>query len=54
LLPLVLSGNGDPLEVLHGLANGVDFFECEFPFRLAQNGLAWHYTAPPSAEELRV
>ncbi|KRX05649.1 tRNA-guanine(15) transglycosylase-like protein [Pseudocohnilembus persalinus] len=38
LLSLVLSGQGSPVDILHGLAHNMDYFEVEYPFRMAEYG----------------
>ena len=34
---LVLHGKGEPIDVLHGLSLGIDCFEVDYPFYLAEN-----------------
>jgi tRNA-guanine family transglycosylase len=42
--PLVLSSFGEPCDVLHALQFGINSFEVEYPFALAEKGLASLYT----------
>lgn len=37
---VVLSCTGNPLQIIEGVINGVDLFETQYPFILAQEGLA--------------
>lgn len=39
--PRYLMGVGDPLDLLHGVARGVDMFDCVLPTRLARHGAAF-------------
>ncbi len=36
--PRYLMGIGDPLDILHGVKNGIDLFDCVMPTRTARNG----------------
>ncbi len=36
--PRYLMGVGSPVDVLNGIARGVDMFDCSFPTRIARNG----------------
>jgi len=46
--PRHLLGIGEPLDLILGIENGIDTFDCVAPTRLARNGCAYVY---PSAEE---
>lgn len=35
----VLSSLGSPLDILLGIANEIDYFELELPFKLAERGV---------------
>lgn len=36
----MLSSLGAPIDILLGILNGIDFFELEYPFKLAEKGIA--------------
>lgn len=40
LLNIVLSGPGNPVDIMHALQFGVDYFEVEYPFKFSELGLA--------------
>jgi queuine tRNA-ribosyltransferase len=46
--PRHLLGIGEPLDLILGIENGIDTFDCVAPTRLARNGCAYVY---PSVEE---
>ena len=39
--PRYLMSVGDPVDLLHGVARGVDMFDCVLPTRLARHGAAF-------------
>jgi queuine tRNA-ribosyltransferase subunit QTRTD1 len=38
---VVLHSKGEPVDILHGLSLGIDCFEVDYPFHLAEEGLAF-------------
>jgi queuine tRNA-ribosyltransferase len=45
-LPRYLMGVGKPLDILHGIAQGLDMFDCVLPTRNARNGQAFTRFGP--------
>lgn len=48
---LMLHSKGEPVDILHGLSMGVDCFEVDYPFYLAENGSAFIYEPVNFLEE---
>lgn len=40
-LLVMIHGKGEPIDILHGLSHGIDCFEVDYPFYLADNGSAF-------------
>ena len=41
-LPIILHSNGEFIDILHGIYHGIDFFNSDWPFQMAQKGLAFN------------
>jgi queuine tRNA-ribosyltransferase len=52
-LPRYLMGVGKPLDVLHGIAQGLDMFDCVLPTRNARNGQAFTKYGPLNIKNAR-